>query len=122
MNEALDNFIKAYKYKETAETSWSQTCLYFIVEILVGLKRYEEALNIIKDAESIWPAAPDFVFWKGDIYFLQGQYDDAKEIYKSIISNQTTYSEIIHHFDRKSFLPKERLGLIFELEKTMSKH
>ncbi|MGN4611055.1 MULTISPECIES: tetratricopeptide repeat-containing glycosyltransferase family 2 protein [Bacillus] len=117
VNEALDNFIKAYKYKETAETSWSQTCLYFIVEILVGLKRYEEALNIIKDAESIWPAAPDFVFWKGDIYFLQGQYDDAKEIYKSIISNQTTYSEIIHHFDRKSFLPKERLGLIFELEK-----
>ncbi|EOQ16898.1 tetratricopeptide repeat-containing glycosyltransferase family 2 protein [Bacillus cereus] len=115
--EALKNFVKAYKYKVSVDEGWVRTCLFFIVECLVELKRYEEALNIVRDTESLWPASPDFTFWKGDIYFLQKRYDDAREVYESILLNNMLYEETIYHFDRKSFLPHERLGRICEIEK-----
>ncbi|KOS29115.1 hypothetical protein ADK17_09920, partial [Bacillus anthracis] len=73
--EALDNFIKAYTYKNSVEKRWVRTCLFFIVECLVKLKRYEEALEIVRDTEELWPLAPDslhfgkgkFIFYKNDI-------------------------------------------------------
>ncbi|MRQ97223.1 tetratricopeptide repeat protein [Bacillus anthracis] len=80
------------------------------------LKRYEEALEIVRDTEELWPLAPDFTFWKGEIYFLQKRYSDAKEIYQNILVNSEMYTDIIYHFDRKTFLPHERLGQIYEIE------
>lgn len=115
--EALNNFVKAYSYKKSVDEGWVRTCLFFIVECLVELKRYEEALNIVRDTEELWPSAPDFTFWRGDIYFLQKRYDDAKEVYQSILANNMTYREVIYHFDRKTFLPHERLGRIYQIEK-----
>lgn len=48
--------------------------------------------------------------------FLQKRYDDAKEIYQNILVNNEIYTDIIYHFDRKTFLPHERLGQIYEIE------
>ncbi|KUF34684.1 glycosyl transferase family 2 [Bacillus sp. G3(2015)] len=81
------------------------------------MKRYEEALKIIKDTETLWPSAPDFTFSKGDIYFLQNRFDDAKEVYQSILANSEKYNNVVYHYDRKSFLPYERLGRIYQMEK-----
>lgn len=39
----------------------------FMVECLVKLKCYEEALDIVRDTESLWPDSLDFT---GDFYFL----------------------------------------------------
>ncbi|AOY15212.1 glycosyl transferase family 2 [Bacillus sp. ABP14] len=89
------------------------------MECLTELKRYEEALKIIKDTETLWPSAPDFTFAKGDIYFLQKRFDDAKEIYQDILANSDSYNNIVYHHDRKSFLPYERLGRIYQIEKNV---
>lgn len=35
------------------------------------LKRYEEALEIVRDTEELWPLAPDFTFWKGKFIFTK---------------------------------------------------
>ncbi|GAB6555781.1 tetratricopeptide repeat-containing glycosyltransferase family 2 protein [Bacillus mobilis] len=115
--EALDTFIKAYKCKTDVEAGWIRMCLFFIIEGLVEFKRYEEALEIIHDVEVLWPKAPDFIFWKGDIYFLQNRFDDARTIYQGILENGNIYNETIYDFDRKSFLPHKRLGVIYEIEK-----
>lgn len=48
--------------------------------------------------------------------FLQKRYSDAKEIYQNILVNSEMYTDIIYHFDRKTFLPHERLGQIYEIE------
>ncbi|MHA4308021.1 tetratricopeptide repeat-containing glycosyltransferase family 2 protein [Bacillus cereus] len=118
-SEALNNFVKAYAHKESIEEEWVRTCLFFIIECLTELKRYEEALKIIKDTETLWPSAPDFTFAKGDIYFLQKRFDDAKEIYQDILANSDSYNNIVYHHDRKSFLPYERLGRIYQIEKNV---
>ncbi|KXY88426.1 MULTISPECIES: glycosyltransferase family 2 protein [Bacillus cereus group] len=119
--QALDKFVEAYKYKKSIDEGWISTCLYFIIESLVGLKRYDDALKIIQDTETIWPAAPDFMCWKGDIYCLQNRYTDAKAIFETIITNQEHYKEVVYQFDRKTFIPHERLGRIYEIEKNDEK-
>lgn len=115
--EALNNFVKAYSSKENVNEGWVRICLFYIVESLVILKRYEEALKIICDVEELWPMVPDFVFWRGEIYFAQKRFEDAKEVYLQILSQTHVYKEVVYHLDRKSFLPNERLGQIYELEK-----
>ncbi|WP_448163015.1 tetratricopeptide repeat-containing glycosyltransferase family 2 protein [Bacillus mobilis] len=119
--EALNHFVKAYACKGSVNEGWVRTCLFYIVECLVALKRYEEALAIVLDAEKLWPLAPDFIYWRGEIYLFQKRFDDAKEIYHNILTNRETYTDTIYHADRKSFLPYERLGQIYEMEKNDEK-
>ncbi|MCP9277969.1 tetratricopeptide repeat-containing glycosyltransferase family 2 protein [Bacillus wiedmannii] len=119
--EALIRFVEAYKYKNSIDNGWIRTCLYFIIESLAKLKRYEEALKIVQDAEALWPTAPDFPCFKGDIYCQQKRFDDAKEVYETILSNQDVYNEIVFQFDCKSFIPHERLGQIYEIERNDEK-
>ncbi|EMA6341843.1 glycosyltransferase [Bacillus cytotoxicus] len=115
--EALESFIKAYQNKEDVYKEWVSRCLYFIVEMLVELKRYEEAIVIINDAEEILPTAPDFPFWKGEIYFKQKRFDDAKEVYMYIISNNGVYINTIFNVGSKAFFPHVRLGEIYTQER-----
>ena len=115
--DALNHFVKAYACKGSVNEGWVRTCLFYIVECLVVLQRYEEALAIVLDAEKLWPLAPDFIYWRGEIYLFQKRFDDAKEIYHNILTNRETYTDTIYHADRKGFLPYERLGQIYEMEK-----
>lgn len=89
-----------------------------MVECLVKLKCYEEALDIVRDTESLWPDSLDFT---GDFYFYKKRYDDAREAYESILSNNMLYEETIYHFDCISFLSNECLGRIYRIEKMMNK-
>ncbi|KEK20647.1 hypothetical protein BAMA_14655 [Bacillus manliponensis] len=88
-----------------------------MVESLVVLKRYEEALNLIVDAEKIFPSAPDFPFWKGEIYFTQKRFDDAKEVYMNIINQRDKYDNVIFHAGAQAVLPYTRIAQIYEVEK-----
>lgn len=116
--EALDAFIIAFQHKEDISHSWVATCLYYMVESLVKLKRYEDALTIIKDAEEIFPTAPDFPFLKGEVYFKQNRFDDAKEVYTNIImKGPTVYSNVILYIESQALLPHIRLAEIYVQEK-----
>lgn len=115
--QALNKFVEAYKCKKSVDEGWIRTCLYFIIESLVELKRFEDALKIIKDTETLWPESPDFICWKGDIYYLQNRYEDAKIVFETIVTNQEKYNDVAYQFDRKTFIPHERLGRIYEIEK-----
>lgn len=116
--EALDAFITAFQHKEDISHGWVATCLYFMVESLVKLKRYEDALTIIKDAEEIFPTAPDFPFLKGEVYFKQNRFDDAKEVYTNIImKGPTVYSNVILYVESQALLPHIRLAEIYVQEK-----
>ncbi|MGG3399711.1 glycosyltransferase [Bacillus cereus group sp. BfR-BA-01446] len=119
--KALEYFVKAYQYKESIKTEWVRKCLYFIVECLVELSQYEEALDIIRNAEAVWSLAPDLICWKGDIYFLQNRYNDAKSVYESILKDKNLYEGVIFDLERKSFIPNKRLGQIYEMEKNEKK-
>lgn len=115
--EALDAFITAFQHKENVHNAWVGKCLYFIIESLVELKRYDEALKIIKDAEKAFPNAPDFPFWKGEAYVKQNRYDDAKEVFMNIINHDHQYHNVVFHMESRAFLPHVRLAEIYMCEK-----
>lgn len=115
--EALNAFIIAFERKGDIYKDWVGKCLFFIIESLIELKRYEEALEIIKDAEEVFPTAPDFPFWKAEIYFKQKRFDDAKEVYNNIVMNRNTYKNVVLLVESQALLPYMRLGEIFEYEK-----
>lgn len=115
--EALNAFISAYKYKGDIYKEWVGICLFFIIEILVELKRYDKALVIIKDAEKVLPTAPDFPFWKAEIYFKQKRFDDAREAYTNIVMERETYKDVVYLVESQALLPYLRLGEICKYER-----
>ncbi|WP_436864299.1 tetratricopeptide repeat-containing glycosyltransferase family 2 protein [Bacillus fungorum] len=115
--EALNAFISAYKYKGDIYKEWVGICLFFIIESLVELKRYDKALVIIKDAEKVLPTAPDFPFWKAEIYFRQKRFDDAREVYTNIVMERQTYKDIVYLVESQALLPYLRLGEIYKYER-----
>ncbi|MES5954326.1 glycosyltransferase [Bacillus fungorum] len=115
--EALNAFISAYKYKGDIYKEWVGICLFFIIEILVELKRYDKALVIIKDAEKVLPTAPDFPFWKAEIYFKQKRFDDAREAYTNIVMERETYKDVVYLVESQALLPYLRLGEICKHER-----
>ena len=116
-SEALNAFVSAYKYKGDIYKEWVGKCLFYIIESLVELKRYDEALVIVKDAEKVLPDAPDFPFWKAEIYFKQKRFDDAKGVYTNIVMERQTYKNVVCLVETQALLPYLRLGEIYKYER-----
>lgn len=114
--EALNAFVEAFKNKSNIYNDWVGKCLFYIVESLVELKRNKEALEIIEDAERIFPNAPDFPFWKGEIYLKQKRFDDARDVYSSLLRNSDRYTDVIFYVESKEMLPHVRIGEIYSSE------
>ncbi|TKC17038.1 glycosyltransferase [Robertmurraya kyonggiensis] len=110
---ALESYLKAYKMKADFRLSWVSTTLVQIIICLMNLKRYNDALNVIKDAENMYSTSPEFSYLKGEIFFLRGQLEDAKRMFLQIINNEDKYSHIILRPDLKNQRPHIRLGEIF---------
>jgi tetratricopeptide (TPR) repeat protein len=92
-----------------------------MIECLIELNRYNEALEIIRDAEYIYANAADFLFLKGEIYLQQHRYDDAKSVFNKIVSNEKNYSDVVRSVDYRDYFPHRRLGRIYEMEKDYEK-
>lgn len=117
VEEALDLYVKAYQKKGEVESGWVPFCLCNIVECLIELKRFDDALKTINDAEYLYAYAADFTFLKGEIYLSQKRYDDAKSVFKFILSRQSIYKDVIKSPDYNGYFPNFRLAEIYEMEK-----
>ncbi|MBU5212194.1 glycosyltransferase family 2 protein [Heyndrickxia oleronia] len=115
-SKALDAYLEAYKQKKDFRLSWVSATLVQIIICLVNLKRYNDALNVIEDAENIYENSPEFPYLKGEIFFLRGQLEDAKTVFLELTNNSERYNQIIFRPDLKEQRPHLRLGEIFLLQ------
>lgn len=114
--EALDFYIKAYNLKEDHKLSWVALNMVNIVNCLIQLKRYDDALNVIEDAMILYETAPDFLYLRSEVFYQKGQYDDAKQILNDIIKHYEYYKEYITGPDVQLLLPSKLLGEIYYRE------
>ncbi|GGE81810.1 glycosyltransferase [Priestia taiwanensis] len=121
IEEALNNYVKAYELKTNFKASWIAYAMVNIVNCLIRLQRYNEALNVIKDAESLYSTAPDFLYLKGTIYKARGQYEDAKEAFNHILNNKDYYINTIFSPDIREVLPHRDIADIYFIEKNYQK-
>ncbi|MBS4174158.1 glycosyltransferase family 2 protein [Bacillus sp. FJAT-49736] len=119
-SKALEAYLEAYKQKVDFNLSWVSTTLIQIVICLINLKRYNDALNVIEDAENIYDNSPEFPYLKGEIFFLRGQLEDAKTVFLQLTNNGENYNHIIFRPDLKDQRPHLRLGEIFLQQQNFS--
>ena len=115
--KALNSYLEAYKHKSDFRLSWVSVTLVQIIICLINLKRYNDALKVIDDAEKLYSSSPEFPFLKGEIMFVRGQLDDAKYYFQELINNEENYSHTLIRPDLKDQLPHRRLGELFLHEK-----
>ncbi|MGD7006926.1 glycosyltransferase [Metabacillus sp. 84] len=112
-SKALDSYLKAYKLKKDYRLSWVSVTLVQIIICLIHLQRYNDALAVIKDAESIYSSSPEFLYLKAEIFLLRGQIEDSTEIFHFIVENSHKFNYIILRPDLKDQSPHLRLGEIY---------
>ncbi len=116
-SKALDAYLEAYKLKSDYRLSWVSTTLLQIIFCLMQLRKYNDALKVIQDSESIYSTSPEFPFLKSEIFYLRGQFDEAKEVLHHILNNNDKYNHIIFRPDLKEQVPHRRLGEIYYYKK-----
>ncbi|CAI9385717.1 MULTISPECIES: glycosyltransferase [Bacillaceae] len=119
--EALKAYMTAYNMKTSHELSWVATTVVQIISVLIQLKRYNDAINVIEDATSLYPSAAEFLFLRGEVSYMRGQLDDAKYHFQQIINHVNEYSHTILRPDLKEQMPHKRLGDIYLYEKKYDK-
>lgn len=119
-SKALNAYLKAYKLKKDFQLSWVPITVMQIIICLINLKKYNEALSVLSDAGNIYAATPEFQYLKGEIFFLRGQFEDAKKTFLDLINNNANYTSIIFRPDLKDQKPHLRLGEIFLYQKDYS--
>ncbi|WP_368914565.1 glycosyltransferase [Exiguobacterium acetylicum] len=116
LESALNSYINAFNNKKDFSLEWVPFCVCNLVECLIELKKFDEALQVIKDAEKVYCNTADFIYLKGIIYFTQGRHDDSKEVFEDIISHSDTFTNVIKSYDYLNYLPNKRLGMFNKLE------
>lgn len=111
--EALEAYLQAYKLKSSFQLAWIPMNLIQIIICLLRLKRYNDALNVINDAQGIFANSPEFTYLKGKVFLDRGQIEDAKLIFLELINNAEKYTDIVIRPDLKEEKPHLHLGEIF---------
>lgn len=121
IEKALESFIKAYQEKKDIRLSWVSYCLVQIILCLKYLQRFEDALQVITDAENLYSETADFPFLRGEIYYLQYRYDDAAEQLEYLLQNKNKYPHIIKTFEYVEYDPHILLGHIYKHKGNLQK-
>ncbi|MBB5324273.1 glycosyltransferase involved in cell wall biosynthesis [Anoxybacillus tepidamans] len=121
IEKALESFIKAYQEKKDIRLSWVSYCLVQIILCLKYLQRFEDALQVITDAENLYSETADFPFLRGEIYYLQYRYDDAAEQLEYLLQNKNKYPHIIKTFEYVEYDPHMLLGHIYKHKGNLQK-
>jgi glycosyltransferase involved in cell wall biosynthesis len=112
VEEALKYYLKAYMLKPDFRFSWVSICVVQIILCLKYLERFNDALNVIIDAENIYSETPDFKYLRGEIYYLQHRYDDALEVLTELVNNKHKYQRFIKSIEYLEYDPHILLGHI----------
>ncbi|MCI1880878.1 MAG: CDP-glycerol glycerophosphotransferase family protein [Sporolactobacillus sp.] len=110
----FNNYVLAFQHKPALSYSWVSHCLVQMVNCLISLRRYDDALHVIRDAESIYVASPDFQVQKSHVYLLQGRLFDAEQLLQTLVNHKEKYTNIISSPDYLDFYPYKWLGMIYE--------
>lgn len=116
VEEALVSYQNAFKYKDTVDILWVPMAVERLIFCLIELKKYNEALGVIKDAIELWPNAADFKSQRALIFFFQNRFDDAKKELYPLIEHPKGYT-IIQSLNYLEYLPYFILGRISEIDK-----
>jgi len=114
VEKALEYYLKAYKNKPDFGYSWVSLCIIQIILCLTYLKRFNEALNVISDAENIYSETPDFKYLRGEIYFKQHRYDDALVVLTELVQNKNKFQRFIRSIEYLEYDPHILLGHIYK--------
>jgi glycosyltransferase involved in cell wall biosynthesis len=121
IEKALEAYTKAYQNKRDFRYSWVPFCVVQIVHCLIRLERFNDALRVINDAQSIWTQSPDFKFMKGQVFVLQHRLEDAKDELLDLVNHKEKYQSPIKSIDYLEFFPYQFLGKIYEMEEDYNK-
>lgn len=121
VEQALQSFIQAYQHKKDIRLSWVSHCLVQIILSLKYLKRFDDALRVIADAENLYPETADFQFLRGEIYYLQHRYDDAIQQLEFLIENKNKFPYTIKTFEYVEYDPHMLLGQIYKHKGNLQK-
>lgn len=121
VEKALHSFIQAYQHKKDIRLSWVSYCLVQIILCLKYLQRFEDALQVITDAENLYSETADFPFLRGEIYYLQHRYDDAAEQLQYLLENKDKYPHTIKTFEYVEYDPHMLLGHIYKYKGDLQK-
>ncbi|WP_147535409.1 glycosyltransferase family 2 protein [Bacillus marasmi] len=121
IEEALDAYKKAFIKKPDIGYSWVPYTIIQIINCLIRLTRYNEALDVIADAQQMYSNSPDFQCLKSNIYISQFRFEDAKDVLIEIINNKDNYDKCILSEDYLELIPHKFLGMIYEREENYEK-
>ncbi|OPX45666.1 SPBc2 prophage-derived glycosyltransferase SunS [Ruminiclostridium hungatei] len=120
VEKALEAFQKAYMQKADIRFAWVPLTVVQMVLCLIDLKRYNEALKVIYDAELIWNNAPEFKCLKANAFLAQNRRYEAKAELQELIENKENYKHFIRSIDYLEFHPYMLLGDIYNKEGNVS--
>ncbi|WP_253263617.1 TPR domain-containing glycosyltransferase [Anoxybacillus sp. CHMUD] len=121
IEKALQSFIQAYQAKKDIRLSWVSYCLVQIILCLKYLQRFEDALQVITDAENLYSETADFPFLRGEIYYLQHRYDDAIEQLEYLLEHKSKYPHTIKTFEYVEYDPHMLLGHMYKHKGNLQK-
>ncbi|MBB2481637.1 glycosyltransferase [Bacillus sp. APMAM] len=112
--KALEAYVNAYQKKPEFHYSWVSFCVIQIINCLYELHRYQDALNVITDAEKIYSKSPDFKCFKAIIFVAQKRFDDAIIELEYLLDNKDNFTNIVTSVDFLEYRPHQMLGSIFK--------
>ncbi|BBN98239.1 glycosyltransferase [Sporolactobacillus terrae] len=119
--KALENYIKAYQLKRHFKYSWVSLTIVSIVNCLINLKRYSDALDVIRDSEEIYSRSPEFRVLKSVIYLRQGRLEDAKNELETIAFHENEFPEVIVNVNYLIYIPYKVLSEIYTKQNQIEK-
>ncbi len=121
IEKALEAYQKAYMQKADIGYGWVALTVVQMVLCLIDLKRFNEALKVIYDAELIWNNAPEFKCLKANSYLAQNRMYEAKAELQELIEKKENYKHFIRSIDYLEFHPYMLMGDIYNKEGNISK-
>ncbi|MCO7125018.1 CDP-glycerol glycerophosphotransferase family protein [Sporolactobacillus shoreicorticis] len=113
-DQALTYYKLAYQNKPDFDYAWIPACLVQLVRTLINLKRFSDALAVIREASQIFIKSPDFKVLKTNVFILQGRLIEAKSELMDLLDNKEKYQEIITSPDYLDYYPNKWLAIISE--------
>ncbi|MCA1202388.1 glycosyltransferase [Priestia flexa] len=115
LEKAIKYYKKGFQLKDDPNSDWVKKLLLRLVNTLHRAEKDMEAIEIIDSCEKIYPFIVDFKFFRGKIYFENGDLLKSKQVFEEILLKKDEL-EAEKSSDYLEFLPHKFLGEIYEGE------